>query len=178
MTRGFFGGGGSAASSFSTFGMAWTVDPRLLRSGGQLAFSSANRAYFMRLNGSKTGATGFRIQVGIGSGNISIGIHSNSGTGASAVPTGTPRATTGAVACPASGPAPLLTISGGGTFDAVEGDWIGFSCDNTTATFATGINTGQSTMYGGLVMAKNTLHPLGDASGAFTTTIPFYVAVE
>jgi hypothetical protein len=67
--------------------------------------------------------------VGTVSGNISL---STTPASPAAMGPGASRVVTGAVACPSSGD---QTVSLGATVTVLPGDWIGMSCDNTTATF-------------------------------------------
>lgn len=73
------------------------------------------------------------LQIGTQSGNISVAVYRNSGVGTLAVP-GARVATTGAVACPASG---YQELSLGATVRIYPGDWLAISADNATATFQT-----------------------------------------
>jgi hypothetical protein len=102
-----------------------------------VSMSNANQAVFVRWMG--TGSISkIGVQVIVSSGNVCAAVYAptdgtglNSGLGRDAKP-GARKATTGSTACPASGYAEL---SLGGSVTIEPGDWLGFSADNTTATF-------------------------------------------
>lgn len=111
-------------------GIVRTIDPRI--SWAAATWSGANRGIFVRtIDGGAISK--IAIQVGTASGNISLAAYRSTGRGLSAVPTGAPLATTGAIACPAAG---FQQISLGTTIQLAPGDWLFMSCDNATATFA------------------------------------------
>lgn len=94
-------------------------------------WDTANRAYFWRLIGAAT-ITKIGVRVGVSSGNISLAVYRNTGVGRAAAP-GTQLATTGAIACPPAGVDTNVPL--GSTVVLQPGDWVGMSCDNTTASF-------------------------------------------
>lgn len=156
-------------------GMAVTDFPSVAPPTG--AWDTANRAYFRRLYGGKAGATAVRISVGTSSGNISVAVYRNTGTGTAARP-GTLLAASGAVPCPSIGGA---NVSLGATIDVLPGDWVGMTCDNTTAQFVRLFNgiaqTGVADGRGGY---KGGAHPLAGSDpsldgsgfvGAFTAVV-------
>lgn len=125
--KGVSSSGTSGADPFG-FGFMATFDVRVnssLRSIG-----GANRAVYTRLPGTGTISKVY-LYVGVQSGNISLSIHEDSGSGVSATP-GARLATTGSIACPAVG---WYEWSLGSAL-AVDNDWVSLACDNTTATFA------------------------------------------
>lgn len=141
-----------------------TIDPTNVTTA--LAWSLANRCLFMRVVGG--GVIGHvMIQVGTASGNISIAAYANSGSGRGSTP-GTRLATTGAIACPASGIAsPVLAAT------LSPGDWLAMSCDNVTATFRSsagptfGAATGPG---GGKLLYGATMHPAPASNPASLST--------
>lgn len=113
-------GGGSAV-------VPWSISPE----GGSApvtvrSVGTANRATYAPCTiPAACTVTGVRIDVLTQSGNISVGLYDESGSRV---------ATSGAVACPAAG---VQSVSFTGTYSAAAARYyIGFSCDNTTATFA------------------------------------------
>lgn len=129
---------GLDARYLSNLGLIYTIDPAHAP-GTRFAAGTANDCYFIRAHGAGT-ISKIGLCVGTSSGNISVAAYSNSGTGRAAVP-GTRLATSGAVACPASG---YAEVSLGASIAVVEGDWLALSVDNTTATFI-GISTSYET---------------------------------
>ena len=122
--------------------------------GTQAAWATANDASYARvLVGGSISNIGFHVSVS--SGNVSVAVYRNSGSGRSAVP-GTRLATSGAVACPGTG---FQTISLGSTVAVQRGDWIALSCDNTTAAF-TMVSNIDSDLYLGFSYRQSTSHPL------------------
>lgn len=137
-------------------GIVLTVDPRV--SNAVATWPSANRALYVRcLSGGRISKVG--IEVGTQSGNISVAAYRNSGSGTAAVP-GTRLATSGAVACPAASAGTLTEVALDAAVNLSPGDWLGMSCDNTTATFAR-TTPNSSTLNGvGLAHRQGTAHPL------------------
>ncbi len=157
-----------------TTGPCITCDPRTLKAAVTM-FPAANCTYYMRVQGEVVGATAYRIWVGTASGNISIANYANTGVGINAAPTGAPRGATGSVACPATGA--QLVFASGGAFNVAEGDWIGLSCDNATASFGSGTDGAPTALYAG-VCAANDVFPAGTPSAPYTATTPFFLAAE
>ena len=91
----------------------------------------AGRLYLARAYGGGA-ISAIRVRVTTQSGNIALGIYGNDGVGARARPVGAPKATTGAVACPAIGVVDIALIN---PYVVVPGDWFGFVADNSTAAF-------------------------------------------
>lgn len=121
--------GRSFAVATPDVGPPMTIDPRT--SGTTLsALGAANRAMVGRVTSGGT-ITGITVEVGVASGNISVAVYRNSGSGAAARP-GARVATSGAVACPAAG---VQTVPLGGAVTVQPGDWFALSADNVTATF-------------------------------------------
>jgi hypothetical protein len=99
--------------------------------------SNSNQAAFVRWHGAGV-ITAIAVQVIVSSGNICAAVYAptggtglNNGLGRDAGP-GARKATTGSIACPASG---FASLSLGGSIRIDPGDWMGFSADNTSATF-------------------------------------------
>lgn len=147
----------TAASSGGSFeqsiGICRTfADPETITNTGAV---TANRINYMRIKGNCLGSTGAAIAVATTStGNMGLAVYSNSGSGEGAVP-GARKCTTGSVTVPAVGMVKLNWLEG--ATDVVEGDWLGFVCDDaTTARFyrnatlyprtemVTGLNLAQS----------------------------------
>lgn len=144
----------SFAAVMPDVGTPMTFDPRL--NGTSLAgVGAANRALFARTANGGT-ITGITIEVGTSSGNISVAVYRNTGSGSAARP-GTRVATSGAVACPATG---AQTVALGSTVTVQPGDWLALSADNNTATFRRLLG-GQtsSTAYLHLCGLMETAHP-------------------
>ena len=145
------------------FGQIWTVDPRIYSSTTVLG---SGVSAFSRITGSGA-ITKVGIIVGVQSGNIDIGVYSNSGVGRNANPN-IKRASTGSIACPAAG-YQVVALS----VVVQPGDWFAIVADNGTAAFG----RTSSTVVGlakGLLGYENAAFPLpGTASplginGAFT----------
>lgn len=103
-----------------------TSDPATCSIGGL----NANRAVYMRCMGSGT-ITKIGLQIQTQAGNICVGVYANSGSGRSSVP-GARQATSGSVACPASG---YAEVSLGGSVTVNHGDWLALVADDGAASF-------------------------------------------
>lgn len=113
----------------TAWGMAITFDPRAGTGTSAVTWTLANRAYYTRIEGSMS-LTNFVFVVGTSSGNIDIGIYTNTGAGAAAVPN-TKVASKGSTAMPAAG---NITMAVGTVNTVVQGQhWLAMSVDNTTA---------------------------------------------
>lgn len=108
-----------------------TTHPSAAEANGLDAVYQADYAYYQRLVGYGMTVNALRIYVGTQSGNICVGVYSNSGDGSSAGP-GTLKASTGSIACPAPGEQ-SVTLTSSVTIE--RGDWVAIAVDNTTATF-------------------------------------------
>ena len=145
----------------ASFGFPSSIDPGIVRGTDAQGIGTANRAIWYRCaDGGTVTAIGF--QVVVTGGNMSVGFYSNSGTGRSAAP-GAPIAVTASTAVPAVG---YQTISLGGTFTVLPGDWIAIAADSTTPTFrATITGTAAVTALGaGRLYLKDTSFPLPNAT--------------
>lgn len=151
----------SFAAPVYDVGPPMTLDPRN-NQATLAAFGAANRCQYGRVGTGGT-ITGIMIDVGTSSGNISVAVYRNTGTGSAARP-GTRVATSGAVACPATG---NQTVSLGGSVTVQPGDWFGFSCDNTTATFRRQTNTGMNPL--SLLGQEASAHPAPATATAAAT---------
>lgn len=109
-----------------------------------LTIGSPNTTRYFRV---VEGGTISKIRLGVGtsSGNISVAVHRSSGRGLTAVP-GAQVATSGSIACPASG---IQDVALGSTVNVRVGDWLAIGADNTTATFYGVVATGASGLVGG-----------------------------
>jgi hypothetical protein len=134
-----------------------SVDPRAARpTDVAVVGTSANTALYYRVRDGGT-ITKVALEVTTSSGNISVGVYSNTGVGRSAAPAAQ-KATSGAVACPAIGVAEVtLTAS----VRVEPGDWLAISADNSTAAFRSALTAEQTTALGnGLCYKQATAHPL------------------
>lgn len=113
-----------------------------------------NRCAFLRVfSGGSISKIGMHVTTSTG--NISVAVYSNTGTGASAVP-GTRLATSGAVACPAVG---YAEVSLGATITVAIGDWIAISADAASAFRSMGNSLIASNLGLGTCLYKETAHP-------------------
>ncbi len=151
-------GSGTYAPVGDTFPFSYANDPRAAASGtGNAALGAVNDAWWFRAEGKASAITKIAIQVGVQSGNISVGTATSAAGRAN--PT-TRTQTSGAVACPASGYAEVAL--GGSVTVSSETGWYGISADNTTATFKA-LTTGgtvNSQLALGFAALQNTSHPL------------------
>lgn len=142
--------------------------------GTATAWGVNNDAHYMRVVEGGT-ISAIRVRVANNSGNISVGVYRNSGAGLAAVP-GARVATSGAVACPAIGD---RDVALGAAVYVNPGDWLGMSCDNTTATFVMASDL-DSTLFAGQAYRQATAHPVPDPAAsliASTSRMPLLVGV-
>src|SRR5690606_10790865 len=92
--------------------------------GAAQSVQSASRCVFMRYITGGT-ITKVALHVGVASGNISVAVFADDGTGGAP---GTRKGTSGAVSCPSAG---YAEVSLGGSVDVNAGDYLALSCDNT-----------------------------------------------
>lgn len=138
-----------------------TADP-LFASNSQHV-GTATRTWFLRVLFGAGRITKLRVNVGAQSGNICASVYTNTGVGLNALP-GTRVATTGSIACPASGNADLTLDA---TVNVTPGDyWFSLCADNTTATFAQVGTTGSLLPQGRIALQDSTL--TGPATAAAT----------
>lgn len=157
------------------FGFPYTLDVGAIRFAGTdiLAVQAANACHYLRVISSGD-ISKIGVYVNTASGNISVAVYSNSGTGRSAVP-GTRTATSGAVACPASG---YREISLGGTVTVNAGDWFSLSADNTTAKFNSLLSSGGDADLGlGRQFRQATAHPSPSPVGTLVATAGYTFAM-
>jgi hypothetical protein len=139
-------------ASLTAFDYPATCDPR--ENSATAAFATANHCHYNRVYHGGV-ISSVRLRVGTSSGNIGVAVYDTTGSGVSAAP-GTRVATSGSVACPASG---LADVSLGGSVTLGHGThWFALSCSNTTATFAH-IGTIPSGWTNGVNAAQATAHP-------------------
>ena len=112
------------------FGFCYTLPPYLVSTASSL---NANQRLYMRVTGGAT-ITKVGLHVGTSSGNVSVAVYSNTGSGRNAMP-GALVVDSGSVACPAAG---YAEISLGGSYVVTQGDWFSLCADNATATFYRG----------------------------------------
>jgi hypothetical protein len=157
----------------------WTQDlPRTqLRVATNRASTGAGSNYclYQRVIGSGT-ISKIGLWIKVSSGNISVAVYSNSGTGSAAVPT-TRQATSGAVSCPASG---YAEISLGASVAVNDGDWIAISVDNVTATFASPLTDGGALNdFGkGVQYAQASAHPAPSSAGTLFATVGYDIGLN
>lgn len=139
--------------------------------GITVSMGTANRCYFERVTqGEAAICTKIALQVGISSGNIAVAVYANRGSGRSAVPT-TRIASSGSVACPASG---YAEVPLGSSVPCAIGSWFAFSCDNATATFGI-VHTGADISaplrqaFAGLHLLSTSTFPCPPTFGTFLT---------
>jgi hypothetical protein len=157
----------------SPLGMVYNVDPRI--AVGQAVWSGANRCIFTRVTEGGVTISKIAIDVLTASGNISVAVYQNSGAGRAAVP-GTRLATSGAVACPATG---YREVALGSSVRVEKGDWLAMSCDNVTASFTRLIHPTGSDITLGLIRRQDTAHPAPSPVGtlAASTYMPILIGV-
>jgi hypothetical protein len=136
----------------------WRI-PYTVKPGSLLGYTGvavANDAYYLRVTG--TGRVSkVALFVSVSSGNISVGAYRGR-PGITVPAAGSLLATSGSVACPVAG---YAEVALGSTITLVDGDWLAFSCDNTTATFARASNPGIESVFGAGFIARGTSqHPL------------------
>lgn len=142
-----------------------SVDPRGARpTDVAVVGTAANTALYYRV---RDGATISKIalEVTTSSGNISVGVYANSGTGRAAVPSAL-KVSSGAVACPAAG---VQEIALTAPIRVEPGDWLAISADNATAAFRSTITAEETSALGnGLCYKQATAHPLPSAPASLT----------
>lgn len=128
------------------------MDPAVANGAGTIG--AAYRHNYAKFQFGKAGATKLVILVGTSSGNINVGVLSNTGSGSLAKP-GAIKREVGSIPCPASGKAEITVAS----TDIDVADWADLTCDNTTATFLrvagnnNAQNEGRSCYYTGASLA-------------------------
>lgn len=144
-------------------GIVHTTDPRL--AAAPLAFSGANRCLYSRV---AQGGTISKIatDIGVSSGNISVAVYRNTGSGRNAAP-GTRVATSGAVASPGTG---YQEISLGGSVEVFPGDWLAISADNTTITLLRTTVGSATAICNGFVYRQDSAHPAPSSAASLTVT--------
>jgi hypothetical protein len=148
-------------------GFPATVDPGLVRSADAVGVFAANAALFSRVSeGGRISKIG--LQCTVQSGNISVAVYRNAGSGRSAVPA-TRIATSGAVGCPIIGYAEL-------TLDIAvivqPGDWLCLTADNLTARFRSLLGGVEDTSLGaGRQCRQAAAHPAPAIASGLQATI-------
>lgn len=137
--------------------------------GGAVSVSpSGNEArYFLSVGSGSHSAIG--LHVGTAVGNISVAAYTGAGAGRAATPTGGQLATSGAVACPASG---YAEVSLGSTVTVRAGhDWLAVSAASASATIyvaAGGSALTASNLGLGLQFSAASAHPLPTTPSSLT----------
>lgn len=145
--------------------------PSGLTNGTSVTFPSANRAYYFQIvEVSGLSVSTAYFTVGTSSGNISVGTYNNTGSVATARKPNARQTTSGAVACPSAGAA-SVAVSPTSTTPAI-GEWLGFSCDNTTAAFR-GFAIAAS-FDNGFAWFESSAHPLPATATASTAVAGGY----
>lgn len=136
------------------WGIPFTCDPMFAE--GTVNIGTANNAYHWR---SKGGGTITKLAIRVGTSADSISLAVSRGTVGRAGPTAR-VATTGVVPCPASGYAEV-SLGGSVAVNATT-DWLGISCDGTSATFRAGYSNanGLNDIFLGFLGAQTTSHPI------------------
>lgn len=143
-----------------------TMTPEVMTQN--VGLSGANTARYMRTDGADT-INRIRVRVGTSSGDISVAVYASTTSSGAPVP-GARLATSGAVACPASGDATIVIDD---TVVVPNGSWMGLSADNTSATFLSGPSgaAGSSMGSGRLLGSSTATHPLPDPGNALSTGV-------
>jgi parallel beta-helix repeat protein len=141
------------------FGIVRTVVP--VNNAAAITVGSANTTRFYRVIEGGI-ITKIRINVSVQSGNIAVAVYANTGLGLAAAP-GTRLATTGSIACPATG---VQDVSLGSTVTVAIGDWLAIGADNITATFLGITGAGDGNLSAGQAGSQATFPP---ASGPTIT---------
>jgi hypothetical protein len=147
------------------FGFPFTIDPVI---GSEFVVASANMGRFARVHGNGS-VSSLKFRVGTQSGNISVAVYSNSGTGRAALP-GTRQRTSGSVACPAAGNA---SVSVGTALLVTDSDfWFAISVSSATATIAYAYNPSRmfTLLAHGFSCEGSSKHPLPDPAGTMATS--------
>lgn len=104
--------------------LPWTVDPRVLPNN-QVS-TVANRCYYFRVTRGRNRIGSIAIPIAVQSGNVSVAVFRNTGTGISARPANR-VATSGVVACGAPGRQTLVLDA---PVNVAAGDWFCIATDN------------------------------------------------
>lgn len=155
----------------AVLGPVITVDPRI---GATYAATSANRCLFTRVTQGGT-ISKIGVEIGTASGNISAAVYANTGTGRAAAPTGAPLATSGAVACPASG---YAEVALGASVAVAAGDWLALTVDNATVTFLRHGHPAGTALLNGWAYRQDTAHPAPTVGAlGVTGNVPVLIGV-
>jgi hypothetical protein len=133
-----------------------------LSPGSSRTLAAANASYNRVTRGYARTASKVGFVVFVASGNISVAVYRNTGTGHAAAANNR-VATSGAVACPAAGYNELTLDA---TVDVNPGDWLALTADNATAAFGGTAITG--TAIGPLTYRQGAAHPAPSTAGAAT----------
>ena len=158
----------------SAFGFRFTVDPGMVRgSTDDVPVAGSNQAVFARVRDA-----GYISKIGLwvtaSSGNISVGVYRNTGSGRSALP-GTRVGTSGAVACPSTGYQEVALTSACQVF---AGDWLAISADNVTAKFRGLLGAQADNDLGkGRQCRMSTAHPLPSTPSSLVATIGWTIVL-
>lgn len=115
------------ASTKAHLDICGNVNPILV--GGNSLSLNVNRAYYFRVTwGLPVLASKIAVDIGVSSGNICLGVYSNTGAGKNARP-GTRKGTTGTVASPGTG---RQEIALSAPTSVAIGDWLAIAVDNAT----------------------------------------------
>ncbi len=156
------------ADAAGALGFPYTVDPGIIRTNTTDALGvAANGAIFARaMEAGTVNAIGMHVMTS--SGNICVGVYRNTGSGRSAAP-GALLASSGSVACPATGYAAIPLSS---TIYVHKGDWIALAADNATATVKALLGTAIGTELGaGRQGTASAVFPLPPTAPAITHTV-------
>ena len=128
---------------------------------------AANEAGYLRVEDGGT-VSKIGIEVVTQSGNISVGVMSNTGIGRGSNPT-TRLATSGDIACPAVGYAEVALDT---TVNVNPGDWFVITADNATATFRTHLAAPAISAWGnGRQYRQASAHPVPSAAGTLVAQV-------
>lgn len=145
------------------YDLPYSADPQTVSS--VQAVLAASSAYYAKAQGGYRYISSIVIDVAIQSGNIDVGVYSNSansGTGAQPV---TRLANAGSTACPAAGVATVNLTSS--VFVSPNTNWLAFAIDNATATIGRVLGYG----LGGMTLRQASIGvPLPSTASSLVTT--------
>lgn len=142
-----------------------TVPVRRFRSSTQTL--TATRTYYGRVHGGgSVSVSSIHFEVSTSTGNVSVATYDTSSTARSAVPNSR-QATSGAVACPATGGG---SVSLGSTVTVVTGQsWFALSCSG--APVLVGTQTPASSNMGSGIAYQQSTHPAPSTAGTLTAIV-------
>lgn len=160
-------GGASSADNTAPFGVDM---PSTIVPGSRVensTWQTINMCKYMR-NTAKGTISKIATSITSPSGNISVGVYSNTGLQINAKPL-TQKATSGAIACPAAGM--IQEISLGATITIEAGEWFAMSCDNIDTSMPMVTGGGDIPILSAYAWRQSSAHPLPvNAAGGIIAT--------